>query len=407
MNNHVKRALVTSNTILTDTDGKSLRVLSIAELLSKTGFEVTLAVSQCQSTKAKSFSVLENKSKSRNTLKDSFMKKVFHFSRQFIVLISFYAKLLVNSDKYDLIVSTLVGPEIDSFLASMLSKLKRIPFVYDYDDPSPEIRILFYKRGKNDPRVKLSKFSRNLMVKSANIVLTSANSTKIQLQRYSKASTTVTVFYNLPKLNELCVGGTKKSLRKKLNLDENTFVISYLGNLPNWSIDEVKKKLLCCAENLGKTDFLFLIIGGGPWEESYRQLFEEHKLESHLLITGRQPRTVALEYFVASDISLIPFALNCVTSNIVPTKLFEAMALGVPVLCSRSPNYVEIVGDDAIYFDGSCRDLTEKIKNCLSASEKLMMMSSNLKSKFLSNYTVENIYPNLEKILNNVYCRYN
>lgn len=400
MKNAVKRALLTSNTNLTDTDGKSLRVLSIAELLNKTGFDVTLLVSECNSSKAKDFSVIETKSHVRNTLSDSFMKKVLHFSRQFIVLISFYAKLLVSGENYDVIGSTLVGPEIDSLFASILSKIKKVPFVYDYDDPSPEIRELFYGQGKNDLRVKLSSFSRNIMVRSADLVLASADTTKRQLLRYSRTATKVCVFYNLPKITDLGVHANKNVLRKKLGLSSKFFIVSYLGNLPNWSIEEIKNTLLCCAKNLEPDPHaVFVIIGGGEWEQYYQKEFEEMGLADHILITGRQPRQVALDYFVASDVSMIPFKLNNVTMNIVPTKLFEAMALGIPVLCTKSSNYLKILGDDGIYFDGSCSGLTEKIKYCMMNPEKLGELSSNLKSKFASEYNLEKTHLSLGKVL--------
>jgi len=384
-----KKALVTSNTRLTDTDGKSLRVLGLAELLTGAGFKTTLVVSECTSKKVRKFSTIETNTRLRNTLFDNILRKTFHFGRELISLSSFYAKLLIQGGNYDVVLSTLVGPEIDSFLACAFSKIKRTRFIYDYDDPSPEIRMVFYKRGKNDLRVKLSLFSRNMLVRNASLVLTSADTTKYQIRNEFRNTKRVIVWYNLPRTDDIYMHENKEHLRSKLGLSTKSFIASYLGNVPNWAVETLKNTLIHCIKSLTEDDnVLFLIIGGGIWEERYRKWIEKLHLTDRILVTGRQPRRSALEYLVASDVSLFPFELNSISMYIVPTKLFEAMALGIPVLCPRLPNFLQILGDEGIYFD-DMHDLAERIRWCMINPEKLDKISSNLKMKYLGDYSWE------------------
>lgn len=383
------KAILTSNINLTDSDGKSLRLLSLAELLNIAGFNVTLIVSRCNSVAAEKFPIIETKTPLRDTLHDSLLKKILHYSRESIDLLSFYSKLLFLGDHYDIIVTSLVGPETDSLLACILSKIKRIPFVYDYDDPSPEIRITFFRRSSNDPRVRLSLFTRNILIQSASLVLTAADTVKHKIVE-DFGTRRVSVWYNLPRTDSTCVSLDKEYLRQKLGFGNRCFIVSYLGRVPTWFIQRLRDIVLAFAHEFKHDkDVLFLMIGGGKWEEQYREMIRKLGFEDRILITGMIPRQNALEYLMVSDLSCIPSDLNPAASNITPTKLFEAMELGIPILIPRSANYVQILGDDGIYFDGSSRDFVRRVRWCWENKEKLEKTSSNLKTRFRDQYTWE------------------
>lgn len=394
------KALLTSNINLTDSDGKSLRLLSLAKLVHDAGFKVTLVVSKCNSTEARKFSIIETESPLRDTLLDDPLTKMLHYFRQSIRLLSFYAKLLILGADYNIVVSSLVGPETDSLFVCMLSKIKKSPFVYDYDDPSPELRIAFFGCSANDPRVRLSLFTRNILVKNASLIITAADTVRNQIIEDSRKAKGVYVWYNLPRMDNIRVSEDKEFLRRKLGLEPNSFIVSYLGRVPSWGIEPLKKILVDFAENFRHDEnVLFLIIGGGRWEEHFRKIIKNLRLTDRILITGMKPRQNALEYLMASNVSCVPFGSSLASSHIVPTKLFEAVALGVPVLCARSVNYVGILGGDGIYFDGSRSDLAKKIRWCLTNQTKLLRISLDLKSRFQREYTWEKRSVVLENVL--------
>jgi len=400
-----KNALLTSNIKLTDSDGKSLRLLGFARILNDAGCRVTLVVSECSSTAVKGYSLIETKAPLRDILSYGFLKRLLHFFRQSIRLLSFYVKLLILGANYDIVVTSLVGPDTDSLLACILSKIWRVPFVYDYDDPSPELRIAFFGVGINDPRVKLSLLTRNILVQNASLVLTAADTVKHQLAESFRKTINVCVWYNLPDMNCILESKDKASLRQKLGLKPESFIVSYLGRVPSWGIEPLKNMLVSFAEDFKHDEeVLFLIIGGGGWEEYYRRTIQSLGLTDRMLITGLNPRQNALEYLMASNVSCIPFGSSLASSHIVPTKLFESMALGIPVLCVESTNYVRILGDDGIYFDGSRSDLSKKIQWCLVNQKKLDEISSSLKFRFLRDYSweknalvLENVFRSLLK----------
>lgn len=397
--NSSRKALLTSNKHLTDTDGKSLRLLRLAELLDRAGFKVIFIVSKCSLNATKKFVVIETKARLRAKLSDSLRKKLFHFTRQFIELLSFYIKLLITGVTCDLVVSSLMGPDTDSLFACIFSKIKRTPFVYDYDDPSPEIQMLSHK-STCDFRVKLSRFSKNVLMRHASLVLTAADTIRSQIMKDSGNTKSVFTFYNSPRIDGVNIDEDRKRLRQKRGLNTKSFIVSYLGNVPRWGIEAFGNTLMDCAKDFRPDEnVLFLIIGGGPWEKGYRKLIRRRCLTNRIVITGKKTRQNALEYFMASNVFFFPFGFNCVSIHIVPTKLFDAMALGIPVLSTRLPNFVQILGDDGIYFDGSHIDLTRKIRWCMKNQGKLDKIGSKLTLKFLGEYSLEKRSLSLETVL--------
>lgn len=397
-NTTFKNALITCNISLTDSDGKSLRLLNLANVIQNIGFKVTFIVNNCKSNEARRFSVIENNSPLRDTLLDSLIKKIIHYFKQSIKLISFYLKLLIVGTYCDLIVSSLAGSDVDSLLACILSKIKRVPFIYDYDDPSPELRIVFFSCSTYDLRVRLTIFTRNFLIKNSSLVITAADTVRHQIIKDFK--TRVYVWYNIPKFENVNLLEDKKSLRRKLGLDPNVFIVSYLGRVPSWGISHLKKMIVGFAEKFQPNENVsLLIIGGGKWEEYYRNIAEKLGLTRRVLITGIQTREKALEYLMASDVSCIPFVSNVASNNIVPTKLFEAMALGIPVICIKSKNYVKILGENGIYFDGTCEDLFKKIRWSIVNKKELAKISSNLRLQFQLKYSWNKQSTSLKKII--------
>jgi glycosyltransferase involved in cell wall biosynthesis len=385
------RALLTANVRLTDTDGKSIRILNLAELFNKLGFAVTLVVSECVSTKAGKFTVIETKTPLNDTAPNNILKKIFYHINQMIMLFGFYMKLAVLRTNYDVIISEQVGPEINALFAYIFSKIRKVPFVYDYDDPTIELGMLFYNCSMYDLRLLHTLISKKILLRNANLVLTASESIKRRILEDVGKNKRVYVFYNSPRMDDIYVNEDRNRLREKLGLNMNSFIVSYLGNPPLWGIDTCIQILVNCAKAFGYDEkVLFLIIGGGKWEEYYHKIIENSQLTDRIIITGRKTRESALEYFAASDVCCFPFEPNCASVHMAPTKLFEAMALGIPILCPRLPNLVQILGDDGIYFD-EVSDLIKKIRWCLTNQEKLNKIASNLKFRYLHEYAWERI----------------
>jgi glycosyltransferase involved in cell wall biosynthesis len=80
-----------------------------------------------------------------------------------------------------------------------------------------------------------------------------------------------------------------------------------------------------------------LIVGTGEDETRLKGLAVEHGVSPSVVFTGLQPYAALPDIIRASDICINPFELNGVTQNILPTKLFQYLACGRPVLATELP----------------------------------------------------------------------
>jgi len=80
-----------------------------------------------------------------------------------------------------------------------------------------------------------------------------------------------------------------------------------------------------------------VIVGTGEDQARLESIAAETGIASNLVFTGMQPYSRLPEFIQASDICINPFELNGITSRILPTKLFQYLACGKPVIASNLP----------------------------------------------------------------------
>lgn len=79
----------------------------------------------------------------------------------------------------------------------------------------------------------------------------------------------------------------------------------------------------------------FLLIGGGRRQDEVRARVERERL-GNVELTGPLPHPEALRRLASCDLSLCPFTRDAVGGSASPLKLFESLALGVPVIATRT-----------------------------------------------------------------------
>ena len=129
---------------------------------------------------------------------------------------------------------------------------------------------------------------------------------------------------------------SKKQAREYLDIPQNYWVVGNVGRLHH---DKDQATLIrgfkIALPKLPKNSLL-VIMGAGPLESELKSLTQTLNFESHVKFTGNIPE--GKKYFKAFDM----FAL---TSDHEPfgMVLLEAMAAGLPIVCSNSGGGAEVV----------------------------------------------------------------
>ncbi len=100
----------------------------------------------------------------------------------------------------------------------------------------------------------------------------------------------------------------------------------------------------------GCRDIALRVVGDGPQMAALQEATEELGLSEQVLFHGRvQPETVP-ELLENADAALVPLAAVPYMEFALPTKVFEAIAAGLPVITTRFRTVRHYFGEDALCF---------------------------------------------------------
>lgn len=111
----------------------------------------------------------------------------------------------------------------------------------------------------------------------------------------------------------------------------NKFIVSYMGA---HGISQNLTSILKAAEALkGYDDIRFLFIGEGAEKDQLKETAREYNLNNVIFIDS-QPKEMMPEFYCTSDICLIPLKKIELFRTFIPSKMFEIMACGIPIVAS-------------------------------------------------------------------------
>lgn len=114
-------------------------------------------------------------------------------------------------------------------------------------------------------------------------------------------------------------------------------------------------------------DARLLIVGAGEDQSRLAALAVETGVASHVIFTGMQPYSRLPDLIRSSDVCINPFELNGITEKILPTKLFQYLACGKPVVATKLPGTVPFLAgeEDGVVYTNT-GDTVATLVNLLS-----------------------------------------
>lgn len=120
----------------------------------------------------------------------------------------------------------------------------------------------------------------------------------------------------------------RRRVRKRLGLGRQ-FLVAYFGTL---GLAHGLETVLHAADRLrGFRDIVFLLVGEGAERDRLHKQARQLRL-NNVLFLGKQPHDKMPGFLAAADVCLVPLRNREVFKTAIPSKLFEAMAAGKPVI---------------------------------------------------------------------------
>ncbi len=151
-----------------------------------------------------------------------------------------------------------------------------------------------------------------------------------------------------------------KSIRDRYQIPMDAMVVTFVGTFGPWhGAGELAKAAMECfsrrEETLdGGADIFFIFIGDGVKKTEVSNLAQNHVRQGQIILTGLISPKQVPEFLNASDVLVSPTIINPDKSSFFgsPTKLFEYLASGRPVIASDLGQISEIMA-----LAPSCADL--------------------------------------------------
>jgi len=228
-----------------------------------------------------------------------------------------YGHLLIHVNDFN----TLIGACLLKWLSP-----RRIKIVYDVHELTPAV----YEEWYNPLIGKIAGKLEKLFIQYTDQIITVSQPIKNYLSKIVKKE--IWLVYNFPMKN-LIPNLSRKEARNRLNLNEDDYIVIYVGTLrlDVALVELIKAMKIILSKNIDKIKFY--IIGDGPLYSKFQHIVKKEKLSSHVKVLGRKSRKETLMYLKASNLSYSVFKVRGLNSFIgMPWKLFESLSCGIPVL---------------------------------------------------------------------------
>ena len=259
---------------------------------------------------------------------------------------------------------------------ALVPRLMGARVILDLHDLMPEFYTERFGRGMNSPEVRLVRVQEWISCKFADHIITVTDLWRQALIERGQPGHKITVIMNV---------ADERAFNPSVVPDQtlgprNGFQLIYHGNIDQrygldlavQAIDRVRREL---------PDVHLTVHGGGEYREVIEAMIERAKLRDHVEISREfVPTPVLAKRIKAADLGIVPYRDGVFTGAILPTKLMEYAALGLPVIAARTPTISRYFDDSMVEFftPGDAEELANCISKLYRDRDRLADLARNI-----------------------------
>jgi glycosyltransferase involved in cell wall biosynthesis len=247
-------------------------------------------------------------------------------------------------------VNVVVGTSPQFFTAIgawIIGMVKRSPWVFELRDIWPE-SIKAVGEMQNAPRAL--RWLENIelfLYRRADRIVSVTHSFRRSLGARGIDMSKIDVVTNGVDVGRFKPRAKDEDLVRQLGL-EGRFVAGYIGT---HGMAHALETLLLAAQQVkalpGGEDFRFLFLGDGTRKEALKRQAHEMGLDNVVFVDS-VPKDEVVRYWSLLDVSIIHLRRTELFTTVIPSKLFECMGMGLPVLHGVAGESAEIVEREGV-----------------------------------------------------------
>lgn len=312
------------------------------------------------------------------TANEGFIKRTLDYM-SFMVMAFFFG---LFERRPDVVVAT--SPQFFCALGGwMLSIAKRQPFVFELRDLWPA-SIMAVGAMKKSLLIRILERLELFLYARAKRIIAVTESFRQDLIQRGVAPGKIGVIRNGVDLSCYYPRPRDSGIEADYELRDK-FVVGYIGT---HGMAHSLPKVIEAADLLqSHDDIVFVFVGSGAGRGMVEQLVAKKSL-SNVRLIARQPKKRMPAFWSVCDLALVPLRNDPVFATVIPSKIFESMGMGVPILMSLPmgeateivesadvgvcvpPENPEAMADALIHLHRSKQDMDKYRANAVIASQR-------------------------------------
>lgn len=231
------------------------------------------------------------------------------------------------SSKKDVIIAT--SPQFFTLISGfIISKIKKVPLVLEIRDLWPESIVSVGAIKEKSFVITLLKKIAIFLYNRSELIICVTNSFKNDLIKKGVSKNKIKVVPNGFEMDKsLQPNESISEVVKRHKINNEKFIISFIGTIGMAHGLEI---ILEAAHKVGD-DFLFLVIGEGARKEILIDKAEKRSIDNILFLDNLEwQEIVNINQII--DVHLVHLIKNNEFKKVIPSKIFESMALKKPII---------------------------------------------------------------------------
>jgi glycosyltransferase involved in cell wall biosynthesis len=255
--------------------------------------------------------------------------------------------------------------------AWVLSAVRRKPWVFELRDIWPA-SITAVRAMKKGALINLLEKLELFLYRRADRIVAVTNSFKTELIGRGIDGDKIDVVLNGVDLSAYApVSAKDQALAADYNL-HGKFVIGYLGT---HGLAQALDKVLESAALLQHNDDIRFLFAGGGAERAMLETMALERNLSNVVMMPRQPKAMMPAVWSLCDISLISLRDTPLFTKVIPSKIFESMGMGLPmVMCcpaGEATGIIESTGSGVVVPPENSEALADCVRALYNDRERL------------------------------------
>jgi glycosyltransferase involved in cell wall biosynthesis len=247
-------------------------------------------------------------------------------------------------------------------LSALLPRARGAKVILDQHDPMPELMMTIFNLEENSLEVRLVRKLEKWSISRANLVITVNEACKRIFAARSCRPEKIGIVMNSPD-GEVFPYRDARTYPVSESTSGKPFVIMYHGSLVKRNGLEIAVEALARVRHSVPTAELRIYGSKTAYLETVLESARNHGLKVGIRYLGLKRLEDLASEIEQCDLGIIPNYRNAFTEINTPTRIFEYLALGKPVVAPRTSGIQDYFGPKSLFFfePGDPKELAQQI----------------------------------------------